>query len=162
MTATKAAGSICALALTVLVLPVVAADAADSQERGRAALLRMATYVASLERFTVTVRGGYDVDQDDGRKVQFLETRAVTLERPNRLRAEETHSDGRNNVVLFDGSRITVFDSDAGVFAEAAQPGSVDDAIIYFVRDLKMRLPLAPLFSTRFLAELGERLKFVD
>jgi hypothetical protein len=84
------------------------------------------------------------------------------MARPNQFRAEETRSDGHNDLMLFDGTHITMFNSDKRVFAQADQPGSVDDAIIYFVRDLQMRLPLAALFTTRFPTELGERLKFAD
>jgi hypothetical protein len=152
----------CAFLLALLALPSSADDASDSRQRGREVMLRMATYLASLEHFSVRVRGGYDAVQDDGRKVQFLETRAITMARPNQLRAEETRSDGRNNLVLFDGARITVVDGDARVFAQAEQPGGVDDSIIYFLHDLQMRLPLAPLLTTHFPAELAEHLKFAD
>jgi hypothetical protein len=138
------------------------APATESQQLGRKLLLGMANYLAGLDSFTVTVRGGFDVVQDDGKKIQFLEVRNVALARPDRLRAEETGADGRNSLVLFDGTHVSVFDGDLGVFAQADQPGTVDDAIIYFTRELQMRLPLAPLLTTRFPAELESRLQFVD
>jgi hypothetical protein len=151
-----------AIALAMLMSPLGAGEATESQQRGRQLLLAMAHHVAQLERFTVTVRGGYDVVQEDGRKIQFLETREIALARPDRLRAEVTHADGRNNLVLFDGKQMTVFDSDTSTYARAPQPGSIDDAVLYFVRELQMRLPLAPLFATRFPEELASRLTFAD
>ena len=56
--------------------------------------------------------------------------------------------------MTFDDSKVTIWDAETGVYAQADQPGSVDDATVYFVRDLQMRLPLAPLLTTRFPAEL--------
>jgi hypothetical protein len=134
----------------------------ESQREARTLMMGMANFLAGLDACSVKVRAGYDVVQQSGQKIEFLEVRDVTLDRPNRLRIQERSADGRGSSLVFDGSKMTVWDSDAGVFAQANQPGSVDDAIVYFVRDLKMRLPLAPLFTTRFPAELERRLKTID
>ena len=130
---------------------------AESPPDARALLMEMATFLAGLDAFSATIQGGYDVVQESGQKIEFLETRKVTLERPNRLRIEETSADGRGQDVIFDGSKMTVWDGEDRVFAQADQPGSVDDAVVYFVRDLQMRLPLAPLLTTRFPTELERR-----
>jgi hypothetical protein len=124
--------------------------------------MEMAGFLAGLDRYGVTVRAGYDVVQPDGQKIEFLETRDVLLDRPSRLRTEETRADGRNDVVLFDGERLTVWNAEARVFAQAPQPGPVDDAVLYFVRDLEMRLPLAPLLTTRLPEEFDRRVKVAD
>jgi hypothetical protein len=134
----------------------------ETQRLGREHLMGMAGFLAGLDRFGVSVRGGFDVVQEDGQKVQFLEKRQVTLERPDRFRAEETRSDGHNSSLVFDGTQMTVWNAGLGVFARAEQPGTIDDAILYFVRDLEMRLPLAPLFTTRLPEEFERRLSFVD
>ena len=57
---------------------------------------------------------------------------------------------------------MSVFSGAAGVYAQAPQPGSLDDALLYFVRELGMILPLAPMLSSRFPAELGKHLKGVE
>ena len=153
----------------VLLLPACAkepasrnASEAESPPEARALLMEMASYLAGQEAWSVKVRAGYDVLQESGQKIEFLEMRDVTLDRPNRLRVQEQSADGRGSSLVFDGSKMTVWDPDAGVFAQADQPGSLDDAIVYFVRDLKMRLPLAPLFTTRLPAELERRLQSID
>jgi hypothetical protein len=137
-------------------------SATASQQQGRELLMSMARFLGGLDRFAVTVRAGYDVLQENGTKIQFLESRAVTLARPDRFRTEETHADGRNSSILFDGKTVTVYDAEYGVYAQADQPGSIDDALIYFTRELKMRLPLAALFTSRFQEELAPRLQFAD
>jgi hypothetical protein len=158
---------VAALAFAATSVAQAPADDADpaataSQQQGRELLMNMARFLGGLERFAVTVRGGYDVVQENGTKIQFLESRAVTLARPDRFRADETHADGRNSSILFDGRKVTVYDADYGVYAQADQPGSIDDALIYFTRELEMRLPLAALFTSRFQEELAPRLRFAD
>jgi hypothetical protein len=133
-----------------------------AQEFAREILFDMANFMAGLERFGVTVRGGFDAVQDDGRKIEFLERQQVTISRPNLLRVDQTHEDGRKNLVLFDGSDITVWDDAAQVYAQAPQPGSIDDAFVYFTRDLQMKLPLGSLLLQQLPEELESRLISVE
>ena len=139
-----------------------AAQLSPSQTLGREILMEMADFLAGLERFGVTVRIGYDAIQPDGLKVEFMEVRDVTLARPSRLRSEETLSDGRTSFVLFDGAQMTTWDGTEQVYAQVEQPGTVDDALVYYTRDLGMRLPFAPLLLTRLPDEIERRLGFVD
>jgi hypothetical protein len=118
----------------------------------------MTEYLARLPSFTVTFRDGYDVVQSTGQKLEFGETRNVALVRPNHLRVEEVSSDGRRDLAIFDGKTVTAFNADARVYAQAPQPGSIDDTLVYFVRDLRMRMPLALLMTTRLPEELPGRI----
>jgi len=161
----------CFAALLTLALsgPVGAEDqantpesASESQVLAREILMNMAGFLAGLEKFSVTVRGGYDVLQESGQKIEFLEARDIAVARPGRLRAAGTDSSGRSSVVLFDGRVITVYDGEAGVYAQAPQPGNVDDSLVYFTRDLELRLPLAVLATTRLPLELERRVRYVD
>ena len=134
----------------------------ESQREARALLKAMADHLAGLQSFTVNFRDGYDVVQSTGQKIEFGETRRITLARPNQLRVEEIASDGRLDLTLFDGRDITVFNADTNLFARAPQPGTVDDTLVYFVRDLRMRMPLARLLSTRLPNEWPKRVTTVD
>ena len=107
-------------------------------------------------------RSGYDVVQSTGQKIEFGETRRLMLVRPDRLRMEEVSSDGTRDLVIFDGRNITVLNADEKVFAQAPQPASLDDALGYFVRDLKMRMPLALMLTTRFPEVLANRISAID
>ena len=66
------------------------------------------------------------------------------------------------DLVLFDGKQITVLSADDNVYAQAPQPPSIEDALVYFVRDLRMRMPLALLLSTHVRTELPTLAKEVD
>ena len=144
---------------------VRAADSAsltESQREASRMLASMTEYLAGLESFSVKFRDGYDVVQSTGQKIEFGESRDVLLERPDRLRVEERSTDGRRDLAVFDGRMISVFDADADVYAQAAQPGHLDDALVYYVRGLGMRMPLALLLSSRLPVDLPGRVKAVD
>ncbi|HEX7374236.1 MAG TPA: DUF2092 domain-containing protein [Steroidobacteraceae bacterium] len=142
--------------------PPAAAAQSDSQREAAAILKRMTEYLAALPAFSLNFREGYDVVQASGQKIEFGDKRSLVLVRPDRLRVEEIASDGRHDLALFDGKTVTVFDSDAQVYAQAPQPGALDDALVYFVRDLQMRMPLALLMTTRLPAELPGRVTAID
>ncbi len=140
------------------------AEAAPTESQGRASaiLARMADFLGGAERFSVSLRAGYDAVQKSGQKIEFGEVRKVTVSRPDRLRMEGQRSDGAKVLVVFDGKQIALIDETANVYATAPQPGGVDDSIVYFVRDLGMRLPLAVLLVSQLPAELKDRVRSVD
>ena len=134
----------------------------ESQQLAAELLSGMADYLAGLPGFRMSLVASYDTVQESGEKIEFNEMRQITVSRPNLLRVEQQRSDGANDFLVFDGKEINVFDSDLGVYAKAPQPGSVDEAVVYFVRDLGMRLPLAAMLSTRLPEELSKRVKSID
>ena len=126
-------------------------------EQAKAILMRMADYVSTLPRFSVDVRDSYDVYQKSGQKIEFGETRKITVVRPDRARVEVDESDGDKHILLFDGKDITLSTPTKNVFAQTAKPGNLDEAVVYFVRDLHMRLPFALLLLTSARAEIEQR-----
>ena len=149
-----------AMAAALLSGPVLAGEPA---EPNAAAILKdMANFLAGLQNFACTSRNGYEVLQSSGQKIEFGETRRMTVARPGRLRVEEVSSDGAQDVALFDGKLVTVFNADEGVYAQAPQPPAVDDALMYFTRELHMRMPLALLLSTRVRTDLAAMVKKLD
>lgn len=122
----------------------------------------MAEYLSGLKSFSCTSSNGYETVQPNGQKIEFGESRKVSLARPDRLRIEEVASDGVRDLALFDGTKITVFSADDKVYAQATQPPSLEDALVYFVRDLRMRMPLGLFLSTHLRTELPNLAKEVD
>src|SRR5215471_1615967 len=152
----------CALSvIAVAGLALAWADGGQAPD-GREVLMRMADFLSKAPNWSVTVHTAYDALQPEGYKVEWNEVRTVTLSRPDRLRVESQRSDGARSLVVFDGKKITTFDESAQVYAQAPRPGSVDDAVVYFVRDLGMRLPLAVLLLGRLPAELQQRVQSVE
>src|SRR5215831_18241605 len=158
-------GVVVAWALTLLLLsaPVRAQqpNAANPEldEQAMAVLQRMAAFLTQAQRFSVTVDTGFDVVQDSGQKIEFGETRQMVLRRPDRLRIEATKRNGSKSGMFFDGKDIAVFNTKENVYATVARPGTVDEAIAYFLNDLDMRLPLAELLSSQLAKTLSEHVR---
>lgn len=138
------------------------AQLTESQRRAADLLKTMTDTLAGLKSFSVVFRDGYDVVQASGQKIEFGETRTVTVVRPNLMRVEEVSSDGLRDLALFGGHEISVLDADANVYAQVPQPGTLDESLVYFVRELRMRMPLALLFSTQLPEALAGRVKTID
>jgi len=139
-----------------------AAAVTESQAQASAILMRMAEFLGGTQRFSVSVRGGYDAVQKSGQKIEYNEMRKVTLSRPDRLRVEGERSDGAKKLTVFNGKEIVLIDAASNVYATAPQPGGLDDTIVYFVKDLGMRLPLAVLLVSQAAAELKDRVRSID
>ncbi len=142
--------------------PGPAAQVVAEPKEAKDILLRMAGYLAQAPRFSVNVQGNYDVVQGSGQKIEFGEMRKITVSRPNGLRVEAEHSDGEQHLVLYDGKNITVFSPSQNVYAQASKPGGIDEAVVYFLKDLHMRLPLAALLLSRFPEEIQRRTRSLD
>jgi hypothetical protein len=132
-----------------------------SQAEARAILMKMANFLASTQTFSVSLRGGYDAVQASGQKIEFGESRTITVSRPNRLRVEGERSDGAKTLVILTGKEIVLVDLTSKVYATTPQPGPIDDSVVYFVRDLGMRLPLAALLLSRLPSDLQDRVRSV-
>jgi hypothetical protein len=133
-----------------------------SHAQARAILMNMAEFLAGTPSFRVSLRGGYDAVQPSGQKIEFGENRTVTLSRPDRLRVEGERSDGAKTLTVFTGKEIVLVDLASKVYATAPQPGTLDETIVYFVRDLGMRLPLAAMLLSRLPTEFRDRVRSVD
>lgn len=120
-------------------------------------LKRMGDFMSRLQRFSVTIRDGYDVVQESGQKIEFGDVRKLTLVRPDRLRVDVLRSDGEKAHVAFDGRLITVYSPNQKVYATSYVPGDIDGAVTHFVRDLQMHLPLAMLLLTGLPGEIDRR-----
>jgi len=127
-----------------------AATAAEQDPEARAILMTMARFLAKAPAFSVTIRNGYDAIQADGQRIEFGGKCRILLQRPDRLRVETERSDGDQGLVVFDGKGITAFKAEDNVFARVEKPGTVDNALIYLVKDLQMTLPMARMFLSDF------------
>ncbi len=141
-----------------LTAPAAAAEPANAED----ILKRMAEFLAKTPQFTVNLSDSYDVIQETGQKIEFGENRKITVSRPNGLRVELEESSGEKHTVLYDGKEITTFSPTHNVYAKVAKAGGIDEAIMYFLKDLGMRLPLAMLLTSRFPAEIERRTQALD
>jgi len=139
--------------------PAPRTAAAERDAQAMTILQRMADFLSQAQRFSVTAEIGFDVVQESGEKLEFGETRQFLIRRPDRARIDITKRDGDTGGFRFDGREIAVFNTREKVYATAARPGALDEAIAYFINDLDMRFPLAELFSTRLAEALTAKVR---
>lgn len=125
-------------------------------------LKRMTEFLANTPRFSVNLKDSYDVLQESGEMIEFSERRELSVNRPNGLHVEVEQSDGEKHLVVYDGKLITAFSPSQNVYAQVPNSGGIDEAVMYFLKDLHMRLPLAALLLERFPAEVERRTLTLD
>jgi hypothetical protein len=133
------------------------ATAAAQDPAARALLLDMANFIARAPGLSVTMRSGYDAIQADGQRIEFGERRRFLMQRPDKLRVEVERSDGERGGVTYDGRWITAFNARDNVYARVEKVATVDDILVYMVRDLRATVPLARMFTTGFPADVAKR-----
>lgn len=152
-----------AMAVTLLLfgVPISAQEGGaanpEIEEQAMVILKKTADLLSQAKHFSFTADVGFDVRQDWGQKIEFGETRTVTVRRPDRVRVDTTRRDGSTGSFIFDGKDLVFFNSQENAYATVAKPGSLDDAIAYFLNDLGMQLPLAELVSSRLPQIVSER-----
>jgi hypothetical protein len=133
------------------------AAATPQDPAARALLLDMAGVIARAPGLSVTMRSGYDAIQADGQRIEFGERRKILMQRPNKLRVEVERSDGERGVFTYDGRWITAFNARENVYARVEKVASLDEILVYMVRDLRATVPLARMLTTGFPADLEKR-----
>jgi hypothetical protein len=131
----------------------------ERDERAMSILKHMADFLSQTQRFSVVVDLGFDVVQESGQKIEFGETRRIVVRRPDHARIDITKRDGGTSGFIFDGQEIAVFNTREHVYATAAKPGTLDEAIDYFMNTLDMRFPLADLLSSKLAEALRARVR---
>ena len=137
--------------------PTPSPAASERDAQAITTLQRMADFLSQAQRLSVTAEISFDVVQESGEKLEFGETRQIVIRRPDRGRIDITKRDGATSGFIFDGQTIAVFNAKENVYATAAKPGTLDEAIDYFINDLDMRFPLAELFSSELAETLQEK-----
>lgn len=111
------------------------------------ALKELADYLGSTDTFSFHAEYSFDVVQDSGAKVEFGSSRHTLVSRPNKMRVESQRRDGLKSVVIFDGDNIWAFAPEPNVYAQADQPGDLDESIDFAAAELRMKAPMAELVS---------------
>lgn len=153
-----------AIVLTLGIFPAFAAGdspaatGAEQDPEAKEIFLKMAYFIAKAPAFAVTIRSGYDAIQADGQRIEFGEKRRILLKRPNRLRVDTERSDGELGILVFDGMEVTIYKADENVYSRVKKPGTVDEILVYLVRDLQLKLPMARLLLTDFPEQIEKRM----
>lgn len=134
------------LALSCVVAgPAAAAGQATGVEPEAERLLRAATsFLAGQQQFSVDTDSTIEIVLESGQKLQFDHSATLTVQRPNRLRAER-RGDLVDQTFYFDGKALTLYNPDAGYYATVPVPGTIEQALDFARDSLDLIAPAGDL-----------------
>lgn len=108
-------------------------------------LLRAATtFLAGQPQFSVDTESTIEVVLDSGQKLQFDHAATLTVQRPNKLRAER-RGDLVDQLFYYDGKSLTLYNPDDKYYATVAAPGTIEQALDFARESLDLIAPAGDL-----------------
>jgi hypothetical protein len=117
------------VALIVAALPLVAHAQPAGIDPQATKLLKASTdFLAKQQAFTVATRSSLEVVLTSGQKIQFDHTANLSVQRPNKLRADRT-GDLVEQSFYFDGKSFTMVNPAEKYYATVAAPGTLEEML---------------------------------
>lgn len=110
-------------------------------------LQQMCDYLKSLKEFSFKGEVTDDLTYSAGNKLQFAFGVEGFVKRPDRIRIN-AKGDLQNKEVFYDGKAFTIYDTVKKVYATAAMPPTIDEALAKVNSDYDIRLIVADLAKT--------------
>ncbi len=131
--------------LLAAALPLgVAAQSEDISPAARHLLKASTDFLACQQQFSVDTESSIEVVLATGQKLQFDHTARVSVQRPNKLRAERT-GDLVDQVFYYDGESVTMHNPEANYFATIAAPGTLEEMLDFAREKLDIVAPAGDL-----------------
>lgn len=123
--------------------------AAQAQSAGIAPeakqILKASTdFLASQQRFSADTRNTLEIVLKSGQKIEFNSTARQSVQRPDKLRAERT-GDLVEQVLVYDGKSLTLFEPGAKVYAQVAAPATLEEMVDFAQLKLDIVAPAGDL-----------------
>jgi hypothetical protein len=140
-------GAVSALALTLVAVLAAPPNAVAGEDDAKALLKAMTDYMAAQKAISFDFDAILEVVTDDGQKLALASSGAVTLNRPDKIRA--SRSGGFADIkTVFDGKTLTVLGENANIYTQVEIPGSIDHLIDELKDKFNRPLPAADLLLT--------------
>ncbi|MCU0811525.1 MAG: DUF2092 domain-containing protein [Thiobacillaceae bacterium] len=108
-------------------------------------LLKASTdFLACQQQFSVDTESSIEVVLGSGQKIQYDHTARVSVERPNKLRAERT-GDLVDQVFYYDGESLTLHNPLANYYATTAAPATLEEMLDFAREKLNIVAPASDL-----------------
>ena len=134
-------GSVAALA--VCALAVQAQPAGIDPEAQR--LLKASTdFLAKQQQLSAETRNSLEIVLKSGQKIQFNHQARLSMQRPNKLRAERT-GDLVNQVFVYDGKALTLHNPQDKAYAQVAAPATLEEMLDFARTKLDIVAPAGDL-----------------
>jgi hypothetical protein len=111
-------------------------------------LLKASTdFRASQKRFSAETRNTLEIVLKSGQKIEFNHQARLSVQRPNRLRAERT-GDLVDQVFVYDGRSLTLYNPGDKVYAQVAAPDTLEGMLDFARTKLDLFAPAGDLIYT--------------
>lgn len=131
--------------LSVSLLPQAALGQAGQVAPQAEKLLKAATtYLADQQSFSVVTRSTIEIVLASGQKLQFDHAADLSVQRPNKLRAER-RGDLVDQVFTYDGKSLTLYNPGEKYFATVAAPGTLEGMLDFARESLDIVAPAGDL-----------------
>lgn len=121
-------------------------------------LRQMCDYLKSLEEFSYKGEVTDDHTYSAGNKLQFAFGLEGYVKRPDKIRLS-AKGDLQNKEVFYDGKTFTIYDTVKKVYATAAMPPTIDEALAKADSDYGIRLIPAQLAKTNLFEEVTKEIE---
>ena len=136
--------------------PVAAyAQAAGVDPEALRQLRRMTDYMAALPRFSFDTHDTLEAVLKTGQKLDFDFSTKVTVQRPNRLRAERS-GDIVSQTFFYDGKTLTLYNPDEKFYATVPVPDTLEQALDFARVTLDVVAPASDLLYKDAFARLTQ------
>jgi hypothetical protein len=138
------------LAVTIATVAAAALSlAAQAQPEGRnpeaQRLLKASTdFLASQQRISIETRNSLEVVLKSGQKIEFNHKATLSVQRPNKLRAERT-GDLVEQLFIYDGKALTLYSPGTKAYATVAAPATLEGMLDFARTTLDIVAPAGDL-----------------
>src|SRR4249919_1126883 len=138
--------------------PAAAADPGQYiTPEAKAVMDRMNTYMKGLQAYTIQAHGTRDEVVAHGYKLQNNEAAALSVQRPNKMRAE-VRGDVRDRDFVYDGKTIVIHSPDDNAYASAPATENLG-ALISDLLEADVELPLVDVLYQATAGTLTENVR---
>ena len=107
-------------------------------------LKRSMDYLAGLQQFGLIADSSIEAVLENGQKLQFDSTAAVSVQRPNRFYAVRL-GELADQELFYDGEHLTLHQIDAGMYATVEAPGTLEGMLDFARESLDIVAPAGDL-----------------
>jgi hypothetical protein len=120
------------------------AQAGEIDPQAERLLKAATTYLANLNQFSVDTHSTIEVVLHSGQKIQYDLGAMLSVQRPNKLRAERS-GELVDQVFYYDGKSLTLYNPSEKYFATAAAPGTLEGMLDFARETLDLVAPAGDL-----------------
>jgi hypothetical protein len=133
-----------AILLTLVLPPAVSGQPAGIDSKAEKLLRASTDFLAGLKRFSIDTGSTLEVVLVSGQKIQFDNATRVSVQRPNKLRAERT-GDLVDQVFYYDGQSLTLHNPSDNYYATLPAPGTLEEMLDFAREKLDIVAPAGDL-----------------